>query len=76
MTIGDTVSDPLVRRAMPRVTVDEPTIQMVFSINSSPFVGRDRELAELAAFGAGPGEAGYLWWRGPAWAGISCSISE
>jgi GTP-binding protein len=41
VTIGDTVSDPLVRRAMPRVTVDEPTIQMVFSINSSPFVGRE-----------------------------------
>jgi GTP-binding protein len=41
VTIGDTVSDPLIRRAMPRVTVDEPTIQMVFSINSSPFVGRE-----------------------------------
>ena len=26
---------------MPRVTVDEPTIQMVFSINTSPFVGRE-----------------------------------
>ncbi len=41
VTIGDTVSDPQVRRAMPRVTVDEPTIQMVFSINTSPFVGRE-----------------------------------
>jgi GTP-binding protein len=41
VTIGDTISDATVRRAMPRVTVDEPTIQMVFSINSSPFVGRE-----------------------------------
>jgi GTP-binding protein len=41
VTIGDTVSDPTDRRALPRVSVDEPTIQMVFSINSSPFVGRE-----------------------------------
>jgi GTP-binding protein len=39
--IGDTVSDPQVRRALPRVSVDEPTIQMVFSINNSPFAGRE-----------------------------------
>jgi GTP-binding protein len=41
VTIGDTVSDPQVRRALPRVSVDEPTIQMVFSINNSPFAGRE-----------------------------------
>jgi GTP-binding protein len=41
VTIGDTVSDPQSPRALPRVSVDEPTIQMVFSINSSPFVGRE-----------------------------------
>jgi GTP-binding protein len=41
VTIGDTVSDPQERRALPRVSVDEPTIQMVFSINSSPFAGRE-----------------------------------
>ncbi|HJQ78850.1 MAG TPA: translational GTPase TypA [Lacipirellulaceae bacterium] len=41
VTIGDTVSDPQVRRALPRVAVDEPTIQMVFTINSSPFAGRE-----------------------------------
>jgi GTP-binding protein len=39
--IGDTVSDPQYRRALPRVEVDEPTIQMVFGINNSPFAGRD-----------------------------------
>lgn len=41
VSIGDTVSDPNERRAMPRVTVDEPTISMMFGINSSPLVGRE-----------------------------------
>ena len=41
VTIGDTVSDLQLRRAMPRVSVDEPTIQMVFAINNSPLVGRE-----------------------------------
>ena len=41
VTIGDTVCDPLDRRALPRVSVDEPTIQMVFSTNTSPFLGRE-----------------------------------
>jgi GTP-binding protein len=39
--IGDTISDVEVRRALPRVAVDEPTLQMVFSINSSPLAGRE-----------------------------------
>jgi GTP-binding protein len=39
--IGDTVSDVNTRRALPRVAVDEPTLQMIFSINSSPLAGRD-----------------------------------
>ena len=39
--IGDTVSDKDARRALPRLTVDEPTLQMVFTINSSPLAGRD-----------------------------------
>jgi GTP-binding protein len=41
VAIGDTVSDLQVRRALPRVSVDEPTIQMVFGINNSPFAGRE-----------------------------------
>lgn len=39
--IGDTISDNEQRRALPRLTVDEPTLEMVFTINSSPFAGRD-----------------------------------
>jgi len=41
VTIGDTVSDPEVRCALPRIEVDEPTLEMVFSINTSPLAGRD-----------------------------------
>ncbi len=39
--IGDTVADPTHPRALPRLSVDEPTLEMIFSINSSPFAGRD-----------------------------------
>jgi GTP-binding protein len=39
--IGDTVSDVNTRQAMPRVAVDEPTLQMIFTINSSPLAGRE-----------------------------------
>ena len=39
--IGDTVSHFEHQKALPRLKVDEPTLQMVFSVNSSPFAGRD-----------------------------------
>ncbi len=37
--IGDTVADPLNAVALERISVDEPTISMSFTINSSPFAG-------------------------------------
>ena len=39
--IGDTICELNTPQALPRLTVDEPTLEMVFSINSSPFAGRD-----------------------------------
>jgi GTP-binding protein len=39
--IGDTVSDIADPRPLPPIVVDEPTIAMVFSINNSPFSGRE-----------------------------------
>ena len=39
--IGDTVASPQAPRAMPRVTVDEPTLQMTFGVNTSPLAGRE-----------------------------------
>ncbi len=41
ITIGDTVSDAMAPRPLPRIAVDEPTVSMVFSINTSPVAGRD-----------------------------------
>jgi GTP-binding protein len=38
--IGDTISDAENPRAMPRLAVDEPTLQMVFCVNTSPMAGR------------------------------------
>jgi GTP-binding protein len=39
--IGDTISDAETRRALPRVAVDEPTLNMVFAANNSPLVGQE-----------------------------------
>lgn len=39
--IGDTLSNPEQPEALPRVTVDEPTIAMFFMANTGPFSGLD-----------------------------------
>jgi GTP-binding protein len=39
--IGDTISDIDIQEALPVISVDEPTMSMLFSINNSPFFGRD-----------------------------------
>lgn len=39
--IGDTLCDPDAPKKMPPITVDEPTISMVFRVNDSPFYGQD-----------------------------------
>ena len=40
-TIGDTIADSENPEALPIISVDEPTMSMLFSINNSPFFGRD-----------------------------------
>ncbi len=40
-TIGDTMTDPEFPEALPVISVDEPTMSMLFSINNSPFFGKD-----------------------------------
>ena len=39
--IGDTIADYDEPEALPVIHVDEPTMSMIFSINNSPFFGRD-----------------------------------
>ncbi|MCC7033152.1 MAG: translational GTPase TypA [Acidobacteria bacterium] len=41
INIGDTIADPEHRQALPPIAVDEPTVSMVFGINTSPFAGRE-----------------------------------
>lgn len=41
VAIGDTLSDPDRPRALPRLRVDEPTLQMTFGVNTSPLAGRE-----------------------------------
>ena len=40
-TIGETLTDPEDPRPLPPITVDEPTIAMMFSVNTSPLAGRE-----------------------------------
>ncbi len=39
--IGDTITDIDDPRPLPRICVEEPTVRMTFSINTSPFAGRE-----------------------------------
>lgn len=39
--IGDTIADAENPEALPVISVDEPTMSMMFSINNSPFFGKD-----------------------------------
>ncbi|WP_266361961.1 translational GTPase TypA [Tellurirhabdus rosea] len=39
--IGDTIADVENPEALPRISVDEPTMNMLFTINNSPFFGKE-----------------------------------
>jgi len=39
--IGDTICDSEFPEALPVISVDEPTMSMMFGINNSPFFGRE-----------------------------------
>ena len=39
--IGDTICDPACPEGLPFVKIEEPTVQMTFSVNDSPFAGRE-----------------------------------
>ena len=46
VTIGDTICTREHPAALPRITVDEPTVSMRFSINTSPLAGREGKLLQ------------------------------
>ena len=39
--IGDTIADADNPEALPRISIDEPTMNMLFTINNSPFFGKE-----------------------------------
>lgn len=39
--IGDTIADAENPEALPRIAIDEPTMNMLFTINNSPFFGKE-----------------------------------
>ncbi len=39
--IGDTLTDVETPEALPRISIDEPTMNMLFTINNSPFFGKE-----------------------------------
>jgi len=41
VTIGETIADVEHRIAMPVIAVDEPTVSMIFGVNTGPMSGRD-----------------------------------
>lgn len=42
--IGETITDPDNPQALPLIKVDEPTLQMTFSVNDSPFAGQEGKM--------------------------------
>ncbi|WP_243545497.1 translational GTPase TypA [Pseudodesulfovibrio tunisiensis] len=44
--IGDTICTREERKALPRITVDEPTVSMRFTINTSPLAGTEGKLVQ------------------------------
>ncbi|MGA2391197.1 MAG: translational GTPase TypA [Candidatus Sulfotelmatobacter sp.] len=41
ITIGETICDPIDPQPLPPIVIDEPTIAMTFTVNTSPFAGRE-----------------------------------
>jgi GTP-binding protein len=43
VAIGDTIASPEKPEALPRIEIGEPTVEMTFGVNTSPFAGREGE---------------------------------
>ena len=45
VVIGDTIADPATPEPLERISIEEPTVSMTFSVNTSPFSGREGKYA-------------------------------
>ncbi|HZA25400.1 MAG TPA: translational GTPase TypA [Dehalococcoidia bacterium] len=41
LSIGDTIADPDQPEALPTIDIEEPTVKMIFGVNTSPFMGKE-----------------------------------
>ncbi len=41
LTIGDTIADAANPEALPPIMIEKPTVKMIFSVNNSPFAGKE-----------------------------------
>lgn len=52
INVGETICAPEAQEALPLLKIDEPTIQMSFIVNNSPFAGREGEPVTSRKLGA------------------------
>ena len=45
--IGDTIANIESPQALPRITVEDPTVSMIFTINNGPFAGKEGQHVQL-----------------------------
>lgn len=45
VNIGDTITSPEQTDALPRIEIGEPTVEMAFGVNTSPFAGREGQFS-------------------------------
>ena len=46
--IGETITSAETPQPLPPLRIDEPTISMIFSVNTSPFAGREGKYVPIA----------------------------
>ena len=49
--IGDTIASRDSTRALPRIEVEEPTVSMLFTVNTGPFAGREGRFVQSSKLG-------------------------
>jgi GTP-binding protein len=52
LRVGDTLCPPEEQAPLPAIELEEPTISMIFSVNNSPFAGRDGQFVTSRQIGA------------------------